>query len=87
MNVFKPEDMKLKTLFMYVQIDMETQPIFFELEGDYSHLNEIFINISEDIKLTDELYNLLYDSEGENRVEFMREPTKDWDKFVTVGFF
>jgi hypothetical protein len=61
--------------------------IFFELEGDYRHFNGININEGEDPQnIEDELYDLVYKEGGELIITPLKEPTKDWDYFVKVGF-
>lgn len=37
--------MTIKTLFLYEELP--EQSFFFELEGDYSHLNGVYINMIE----------------------------------------
>lgn len=75
----------MKTLFLYRNNEMEA--FFFEKEGDFSHLNGLVVNMSENEKLIDELLTLLYGSpEGSTMVvEKLEAPTKDWAWFVTVG--
>jgi hypothetical protein len=58
----------------------------FEIEGDYSHLNGVFINdLDSDRDLVKELTSLLFDDEGDYKVNFIKTPTKDWDHFIHVG--
>lgn len=82
----------MKTLFLFEQF--EKAAFFFELEGDYRHLQDVYINSyiqgKEKAKgkaLQDELCNLVYDQEtGKTKVIKLTEPTKDWDYFVHCGF-
>jgi hypothetical protein len=62
------------------------KPQWFELEGDYSHLNNIYINGEDDQTKIDELCDLVYDKEGKHKIQFISGPTKDWDFFVECGF-
>lgn len=59
---------------------------FFELEGDYSHLNKKYVN-SDPWSETKELNDLVYDEKGNYKVETLEQPTKDWDVFVRCGFY
>ena len=58
----------MKTVMIYDQLD--ANPTFFVLDGDYSHLNHVYINMCIDgpkaeqkkmDKLQDELTKLVYD--------------------------
>jgi len=83
----------MKTLFLFEELP--EQSFFFELEGDYSRFNEIYINGSGPKgkaaqaayeKLTDELNSLVYDpTEGTVLVPKLDAPTKDWSHFVKCG--
>ena len=85
-----------KTLFLFQENYME--PKWLELEGDYSHLNQVYINNSPDdvsqvgtlnayYKKCDELTDLIYHKDsGKHKVTFIDKPTKDWDYFVECGF-
>jgi len=83
-----------KTLFLF-KADY-FKPEWFELEGDYSHLNKVYLNAvrPEDADPADwkrkqeELSNLLYgaDAYEKLKVTFIAQPTKDWDYFVECGF-
>ena len=75
-----------KTLFLYDR-QGEGKNFFFELEGNYSHLDGVYINGCYDEDLTDELMKLLFDEAGEFIVEPLEIPTRDWTYFVKVGFF
>ncbi len=70
------------------------QPKFLELEGDFRHLNDVYINTyiedegeqTEYNKKVEQLNNLLYKEDGHYKVTFLSEPTKDWDYFIHCGF-
>jgi hypothetical protein len=83
----------VKTLFLY---EAELGSKFFELDGDYSHLHEVFINgvppkddmdDEEFYALIDELSALVYDKDNEHKFKPMElaEPTRDWTHFVKCG--
>jgi hypothetical protein len=58
----------------------------FELEGDYSHLDGVFINdIDSNRDWVKELTSLLFDDEGDYKVNFIKIPTKDWTNFIHIG--
>lgn len=57
---------------------------FFELSGDYRHLDDTFIGSDNEIK-GQELNNLVFDEEGEVIVSKLNEPTRTWDYFITCG--
>ena len=65
---------------------------FFVKEGDYSHLNGVYINGSEE-KLMDELNDILFvdvETSGDYKVKFLKKfpvnkVTKD-TKVIVVGF-
>lgn len=74
------------------------QPRFLLLDGDYQHLNNVYINAycdnneKEKQKLQDELNTLIYHPpgsplEGRYQVQFISEPPKEgWDFFIHAGF-
>lgn len=75
----------MKTLFLYEEIPDNS--FFFELEGDYRHLNGIYINQSTNTRAVDELNEIVYDHDsGELLVEKLHAPTKDWTHFIRCGF-
>lgn len=82
----------MKTLFCFIDESVMT-PDFFELEGNYSHLNGVFIN-GDHSELWDELTQILntpyewgHDCEPfPQEIKILKEPTKDWDHFVVCGF-
>lgn len=78
-----------KTLFLFCENNY-TKPFFIELHGNYSHLNDVFINDYGCKKiLRDELDMLLYDSRGniKNEITKLYEPTFDWKYFCNCGKF
>ena len=80
----------MKTLVMFNQFESyneEPDVFFFELEGDYSHLNNVFIgSYPSDASNTTELTGLVYDEDGKKKVQVLSKPTKDWDFFIYCGF-
>jgi len=86
----------VKTLVLFELIPDESY--FFELEGDYSRFNGVYINMNapkgvdkeEHEKLSNELNDVMYDKNGNNRVTDalkLKAPTKDWTHFVKCGMF
>ena len=75
----------MKTLVLY---ELQDDLFFFELNGDYSYLNGVYVGSSEGDKLEDELYNLVWSEFSENAkmlVKRLEKPTKDWDIFIRCG--
>lgn len=72
-----------KTLFLWQEDAFAPQ--WFELPGNYSHLNGTYINSTE-APLADELYDLVFDADGKHKVTFIDGPTKDWTYFAACGF-
>jgi hypothetical protein len=75
----------MKTLFYFDGFG-EYDSGFFELEGDYSHLDGTVMNETEDQDKQKELSKILYDDEGNDQQELQHAPTKDWDFYVYCGF-
>jgi hypothetical protein len=75
---------KLTTLFLYTAT--EEDPVFFELEGDYSDLNGVYINSTGSHDKLDKLNEVLFDEDGNFLQKKLTEPTKDWTWFAMVGF-
>lgn len=74
----------MKTQFCFS--NFEDPPVFFQLDGDYSHLDNVFTNdLSGDRLKEDELSELLWNEDGSWKVERFVIPTKEWDYFVRVG--
>ena len=59
----------MKTVLIYSDINGEIEPTFYILDDDYSHLNGIYINFSEDADKVIELTDLIFDSEGKYKLE------------------
>lgn len=80
----------VKTVMIYDQLDAALK--FLVLDGDYKHLDGIYINASnQDEKLQDELSNLLYDpKDGQDRVtlltEFPMQAVRDGADVIVTGF-
>ena len=69
----------MKTLVLWCDEDAK----FFELEGDYHHLDGIWINSGASLKLEDELFGIVYNAAtDEVKVKLLDKPTKDWDFFI-----
>lgn len=81
----------MKTVFIFDQQGLEPMK-FFVVEGDYTHLNNIYINSEDDENKIDELYNILYyDEHGKFKVNLLDKfPVEEFnsqeDKVVVVGF-
>lgn len=82
-----------KTLMMFEGFG-DGDTVFFELDGDYRHLDGVILNggapkgMSEKKydRLVDELSALVYHADsGDMKLTQLREPTKDWDHFVRCG--
>lgn len=79
------EGQKAKTLFFFDNFG-ESDNFFFELEGDYAHLDKTYINCTDDEEKIDELNSLVYDDQWKEKVTKLGEPTRDWTYYVRVGF-
>jgi hypothetical protein len=78
----------MKTLFAYDSFG-DFPIFFFELEGDYRHLDKVYINDYNDVEdRQGVLAALILDNECNLKPEIkkLQEPTRDWDFFVRVGF-
>jgi hypothetical protein len=87
---------RMKTLMLFERFGWgDTQ--FLELEGDFHHLDGVFINAlppknfkggkRKYEKLCEELYALLYtEDHGERSLPWRSSPTKDWDVFIRCRF-
>lgn len=75
-----------KTVFIY---DEELVK-FFILEGDYRHLDGVYLNSVQDIKKQEELDNLIYSENGGEKVtileKFPIEEVIHGAYVITVGF-
>jgi hypothetical protein len=77
----------MKTLFNFIISGPGgVRSFFFELDGDYRHLGDVYINRFEDDDKQDELDSIVYFPKSyEVKVNKLEEPTKDWDYFVKCG--
>jgi hypothetical protein len=75
----------MKTLISFYN-EVERDLSFYEAAGDLRHLNGVIINGGTDEELHDELDTLLYDEDGEEKIEKLKSPTKDWDFYISCGF-
>lgn len=66
-----------KTLFLILDA---SEVYFFEKEGNYTHLNGVFTEYTEDEILCNELINIIKSIELP-----LLTPTKDWTYFVKCG--
>ena len=75
----------IKTLFLFEEVP--SRSFFFELEGDHSEFNEIYINNMGEELLQQKLTSLIYDQDtGALLIKELKEPTRDWTHFVKCGF-
>lgn len=76
-----------KTLFLFTDYQEDVfhkmRSFFFEKEGDYSHLDNTFINSLDNREKERELWDIM--KESIERLCVM--PTKDWDFFVKTGIY
>lgn len=79
-----------KTVLIYDQCGLE--PIkFYVLEGDYTHLNHVYINGSEDDEAkADELSSLMYGKDGQVKLKakkgFPYKAVKAGAAVIVAGF-
>ena len=87
----------MKTLMSWREInDGSIQPMFLELEGDYTRFDNVYINMFVDDEdelhrpnlaaLQDELNTFMFGTDGVMKHKFSAVPTKDWDIFIQCGF-
>lgn len=75
----------MKTLILFTINNHE--PCFFELKGDYSRFNGIYINNDTHLKLENELNSIIFDEiTGSFKLDLLEKPTRDWNYFVKCGF-
>lgn len=81
----------MKTVFIFDQLGLE--PIkFFVVEGNYTSLDQIYINSSDDKDKVEKLFSILdYDEHGNCKVKLLDKfPVEQFnskeDKVVVVGF-
>jgi len=63
----------METVFIWDTIGMESIQ-FFVMDGDYSHLNDVYINAvgnPEDMTDQEELHNLVYNENGYTKPDLM----------------
>jgi len=73
----------MKTIFIYDQLDADIQ--FFVKEGNYSHLDKLYLNCyTNDVKLDEELSDMLYDDNGLILVELLDDFPILEEAFVVV---
>lgn len=79
--------MSEKTLFLFELVP--EQCFFFELRGDHSRFNGVYINTTEvDPALAKELNDLMFDPDtGREKIIRLTEPTRSWTHFVKCGFY
>jgi hypothetical protein len=80
----------VKTIIIWDQCGQDALT-FFVVDGDLSHLNEVYINGNEDEALVDELNNLVYDNKGQCVLKvYKRFPRKTSmnpaNKIIVAGF-
>ena len=84
----------MKTVIFYVD-GMPTLPFYFIADGDYRHLNGIFINgnyiEAEGFRLAKELRNLLLDEHGNHKLarrnlEDVRLAVLDGAHLIAIGY-
>jgi hypothetical protein len=79
----------MKTVFIWDEMVGEIK--FFVVDGDYRHLNNIYINGSDDDEKLDQLNEILaYDDAGKPKVtmltEFPAQDVKDGAFVIVAGF-
>jgi len=100
-NLIREIMKKPKTLFLFINREEggffnTDEAFFFEKYGNYSHLDNTFINEMKDEEKEEELFNLMggsisIEGDGVESIGFpadinaLKIPTKDWDFFVMCG--
>lgn len=75
----------MKTIFIYDEFNAEI--LFFVKDGDYSHLDKIYLNCyDKDVSIDsyNELSDMLYDMEGNMLVDLLDEFPRVEGEFVVV---
>lgn len=75
----------MKTLFLFIKDYNTEESFFFTLEGDYSRLNNVFIDCFVLTEKWRELENIVFNEDNTIKVDKLEQPTKDWDFFVKCG--
>jgi len=78
-----------KTIFIYYS-EYNDYVQFFIKEGDYRHLNNVYVNGIGEENLQEELSNIIFDNEGELCVKMLSDfPINEVEKniaVITCGF-
>lgn len=78
----------MKTIVIWDDYGMS--PIkFFYLIGDYRHLDKVYINSTENQALQDELSDIVYESDGREKVDMTERfplPLQPDDAVIVAGF-
>jgi hypothetical protein len=72
----------MKTLFLFEEYE---DLFFFQMCGSFKHLDGTYLNSTGDEDKQQELQALVYDDDGNRKIESLVAPTKDWDYFVRCG--
>ena len=76
----------MKTCFCFNDTS-DLRVFFFVLEGDYSDLDDTFINADDcDETRQNQLNNLVYNEDGTYKVDRFIFPPKEYDYFIHCGF-
>lgn len=80
----------MKTIIIWDQCGQDALT-FFVVDGDLSHLDKVYINDNDDEALVDELNNLVFDAEGQNKFKsYKKFPRKTSmnpaTKIIVAGF-
>lgn len=59
---------------------------FYVLKGDYRHLNGVYINVTEDDSLTEELNQLIYEAKPKKFTKFPRKAVIRGAAVIVAGF-
>lgn len=76
----------MRTAILFEEVNGEGIS-FFVLDGDYSHLDKVYINAHNDEETEikeDELNDLFYDEEGRFRFDRDTITLKDWVKIASI---
>lgn len=80
----------MKTAFIYVEVPERIS--YFIEEGDFRHLNGVYINGTNDEEKQDQLNAVLFDKDWENKfspvsIEEVQQAVKEGAFLVEVGFY
>jgi len=77
----------VKTIVIYDQL-MENPISFFILDGDYTHLDRVYINSDKKEKKQAELTAIIYDENGKEKVAFLDKfpRLENTYKVIVAGF-